>query len=418
MKRGSLIRFIRRLGEMRRDQRGNVLLIAAAGLPMMIGGAGFGVDMTQWYLWKRELQTAVDSAAMAGAFARTRGQDVTANATDELVRNVDVATLTSQSVSLGNWPTNTAAANAVTVTAATSRALPFSSIFVRTPPTIQRSATAASIVSGRHCMVSTDPSATATTVTVSGNALLRLGCGISSNASSATAIAFTGSASVEASPISAVGGISANSSNLIGTSTIRPYAPAQQDPFAHLTAPANPAAGTSTSTTMTAGTYTGGFTINSNRTVTMAPGLYVFDGGTYRVNGNASLIGNGVTIVLKNGATLDLNGGSTIDLRAPTAAGNGVPQSLVGMVIYDADPPSAAISESRINGNNTLHLKGAVYMPRQNVEISGNADPTTDCLLLVSNRISVSGSASIVNTCTGTPPYAANTNVTAVRLVK
>lgn len=416
--RGFLIRLARSLKPLWRNQRGNVLLITAAGMPMMIGGAGFGVDMTQWYLWKRELQTAVDSAAMAGAFSRLRSQDVGANANDELARNVDVATLTSQTVTLGSWPTNSAANNAVTVTAATQRALPFSSMFSSNPPTIRRSATAALIVSGRHCMVSLDRSSTDTTVTVQGNALLRLGCGISSNASSALAINLTGSAGVEASPISAVGGINANNSNLIGTSTIRPYAPEQEDPFAGLTAPANPTAGTMSTSAMTAGTYSGGFTINSNRNVTMAPGLYVFDGGTYRVNGNASLIGHGVTIVLKNGATLDLNGGSTIDLRAPTAAGNGVPTNLVGMVIYDADPPNAAISLSRINGNNTLNLSGAVYMPRQNVEISGNADPTTNCLLLITNRITVSGSASIVNNCTGTPPYAANTNVTAVRLVK
>ena len=50
---------------------GNAMMLMALGMPMLIGGAGLGVDFSQWYLWKRELQLATDQAAIAAAWAKT-----------------------------------------------------------------------------------------------------------------------------------------------------------------------------------------------------------------------------------------------------------------------------------------------------------------------------------------------------------
>src|SRR5947208_11495163 len=53
-----------------RNKRGNALVIAGAALPLLIGSAGLATDTMQWVLWKRQLQRAADSAAIAGAYAR------------------------------------------------------------------------------------------------------------------------------------------------------------------------------------------------------------------------------------------------------------------------------------------------------------------------------------------------------------
>ena len=50
---------------------GNAALIVAIGLPALVGASGLAVDTSQWFLWKRELQFAVDQAALGGAWART-----------------------------------------------------------------------------------------------------------------------------------------------------------------------------------------------------------------------------------------------------------------------------------------------------------------------------------------------------------
>ncbi len=136
------------------------------------------------------------------------------------------------------------------------------------------------------------------------------------------------------------------------------------------------------------------------------------------VNANAVLKGTGVTIVLKNGASIQLNGGSEIDLTASTSTAYGVPASLVGVLVFEdqATAPTPAPT-STINGNAKMHLGGAIYLPSQKMEISGNSSPTTDCLLLVSKKIKVTGSAEITNSCT-TPPYSVDTAARVVRLVR
>ena len=48
------------------NDRGNALIIAGAALPMLVGAAGLATDTIQWALWKRQLQRAADSAALAG----------------------------------------------------------------------------------------------------------------------------------------------------------------------------------------------------------------------------------------------------------------------------------------------------------------------------------------------------------------
>ena len=51
-----------------RDDRGNALALTAFAFPLLIGSAGLAVDTIQWTYSKRDLQGAVDAAAMAGVY--------------------------------------------------------------------------------------------------------------------------------------------------------------------------------------------------------------------------------------------------------------------------------------------------------------------------------------------------------------
>src|SRR3546814_3879283 len=70
-----------------------------------------------------------------------------------------------------------------------------------------------------------------------------------------------------------------------------------------------------------------------------------------------------------------------------------------GVLIFEGKATSVAGKDSRINGNATLHLGGAIYMPNQDMEMTGNASPSTQCLLLIANTIGISGNPIIPNSC-------------------
>ena len=51
----------------RSEERGSMAIVIAIVLPILIGFMGLSVDVTNWYLAKRKVQTAVDSGAISGA---------------------------------------------------------------------------------------------------------------------------------------------------------------------------------------------------------------------------------------------------------------------------------------------------------------------------------------------------------------
>jgi hypothetical protein len=61
----SAVRF--RLAALASDRSGNVAVVTALALPVLIGAAGLGVETSYWYLTQRSMQNAADSAAVAAA---------------------------------------------------------------------------------------------------------------------------------------------------------------------------------------------------------------------------------------------------------------------------------------------------------------------------------------------------------------
>src|SRR3954468_16749937 len=82
-----MIKFFKKLW---RDRRGNALVLAGASLPLIIGSAGLASDTIQWVLWKRQLQRAADSAAIAGVYATMQNQSNATVQTVSAAVNTDV----------------------------------------------------------------------------------------------------------------------------------------------------------------------------------------------------------------------------------------------------------------------------------------------------------------------------------------
>ena len=62
-----MLAFLNRFRGFSRDRRGNIAVIAAVAMPVIVGSLGIGAEVASWYGGKRALQNAADTAAIAAA---------------------------------------------------------------------------------------------------------------------------------------------------------------------------------------------------------------------------------------------------------------------------------------------------------------------------------------------------------------
>jgi Flp pilus assembly protein TadG len=234
--------FFKRL---RRAQGGNAAMLVGLGLPVLVGGTGYAVDTAQWYLWKRELQYAVDQAAIAGAWAKAADESGTGtgyvdraqreyDANISLVEDFD----TGAAVSLEDY--DGATNNSVRVTASATGSLPFASYILGTSTTV--TATALAIhepaVEWRPCLLALDEN-DAKAVEFYGGPTVNAQCGVGSLSDADDAIAITGNAGTfSLGFIISAGGFS-DPHDLTGSTPSAVNVGELADPHEGLTAPSN-----------------------------------------------------------------------------------------------------------------------------------------------------------------------------------
>lgn len=387
-----------------RDRKGNALAIAAAAMPLVIGSAGLATDTVQWALWKRQLQRAADSGALAGVHAIVQGQNVNSAVTRDLAVNSHVGIAATSDIQ--NSPTvgaYTSDPYAVRVALSVQKKLGFSSLFLSVAPTINAVATATVVPTGKYCVISLEETTT-TGLTYAGNATVDLGCGMATNSRGAQAVDASGSSTVIASPLAAVGGIP-NSNNFADGTMLQPYSMKQEDPFADIEPPAVPNGCTSHTVGVNATqTLSGCFrdlTILGTATLV---GEIILDGGGFRVGSQATVNCNGCVIILTNKNSnsnaqigdVDITGGATLNMSAPTSG------TYAGILFYQdrrAQDGNSANNENHINGNSSSFFQGAFYFPGQVVYMNGTSGMSTACVQMVARRVSFSGNTAITNSC-------------------
>lgn len=400
--------------ELLTDRRGNALVLLAGALPLVIGSAGLASDTIQWALWKRQLQRSADSAALAGVYARVQN-NASQNAAQAI--NIDLGKNQHTQIALlsgypqVSFPGSANWTNGVRVNLAIQKSLGFSSLFLANAPVIRTSATAATIATGVYCVVSLEPTS-ATGITATGNGAIDLGCGMITNSTSLTAAIATGSSSVNASPIAAVGNIS--DSDNWNDAELLPFTVQQEDPFADVTPPTFSACQggsnqlrVNSNTTTDRSTDTGVVCVSDmvlNGTITLGSATYVIDGGGFSVGAQAHVTCNGCTIILTNSSTgstatigsVDINGGAEIDMSAPSTG------TYEDILFYqDRRAPSGSSQVNRINGNSDSLLTGAFYFPTQQLQINGTAGLDFNCAQFVARTVEFAGNGAITNTCPG-----------------
>lgn len=424
----------KRLIALWRDNRGSVLVVAGAALPVLVGVLGLGTDAGIWYVNKRVGQTQADAAAISGAFERAKGNtsNVTPSALKEAVRNGYVNAAPNTLV-VHNPPTsgpNTGQADSVEVIVTNRQALMFSSLFLDTVSIRVRSVASVQ-TTGTACVLALDPTANSA-ITNSGSSTVNMpGCVLASNSSSATAINITGSTSITAESLWTAGNYALDGSaamTLAKPATINAWA--IDDPYAGKLTPVVGACKptnsfTNVTVTITAGTYCNGLSVGSNSTVTFEPGTYYINAGDFTVAANATVRCNctgtdGVTIVLTtDGAestigTVTINGGADVQLKAPS---DGLSE-YSGLAFYQDPRAPTGTPNARFNGGALMNITGAVYFPNRQVQWSGNNSPSgPSCTQIIGKTVTFIGNSTINNTgcvAAGVLPI----TITGVRIVE
>jgi len=219
---------------------GNAAMLVALGLPALIGSGGLAVDVAQWFIWKRELQFAVDQAAIAGAWARadvTTRANYDTRALQEYNANLQITTdfATAPSISLVNYESGVG--NAVKVTATSQKkALPFSGIFLEQGTSIKVTATAVLEPGGDYsgCIVALDPSQQGA-FTLGGDASGNVACGVVALSNDAdAAMVKNGNSTAQLGQLVATGGIDAD---FAVNGTMHPFTSGLTNPFSDVEEP-------------------------------------------------------------------------------------------------------------------------------------------------------------------------------------
>ena len=115
--------------------------------------------------------------------------------------------------------------------------------------------------------------------------------------------------------------------------------------------------------------------------------------------------------VLEDGANFKINGGADINLSGMDEAdlqNLGYPaeeaHKINTMLIFETDGNDAK-QNNTLNGNSNTFLNGALYTKNNILDLSGTADVANACLLLVANKVNLTGTLNMTKWCKDPPNH-------------
>jgi len=383
------------------SERGNVAIVFALAMPVVVGAAGLAVETSYDYVAQVHLQAAADAAAYAAAI-ENRGA-----AASEDPRRVETAAKTAATsnswssadgtILVSTPPTSGSHTGPNATEVVLTRSLPrfFSAYFSQSPIVARARAVAIYQTASNACILALSKTQSRA-IQVQGSSVLTLnGCDVMANSVSDEAVKIWGSGKLTADCVASSGGVSTNGGlTLTQCSSPVTQAPRAKDPFAALPTPATGANRTVPNNphglpiTLSPGHYSHGLSLSGN--VTLSPGVYYVAGGDFKVNANANVSGSGVSIFTKAGSRVSINGNATVNLSAPTAG------TYAGILFFG---DRNGTGQNTFNGTASSSLTGDLYYPSQDIDYQGNFTGVNGCTHIVANTVQWNGNATVSANC-------------------
>jgi Flp pilus assembly protein TadG len=355
-----------------RHTGGSVAPMFAIAIVPLFGMVGAAVDYSRANDVRTAMQQALDAALLAGAHdGSTNWQQV---AVDTFNANIK-----AKGASI-NTPAFSLDANRA-YKASVSGTMPTMFLGIVGAPYFDLNVTAAAAVANTsgnyYCVIALNANAQAA-LQLTGNASINITapkCVIQVNSKDNDAVDMTGNAYIKSVKNCFVGKL-----RTVGNSSVTPVpepscAPIP-DPFAAYPRPAvggcdftNYQLSGGKTVTLQPGVYCGGMNFSGPVNVTFAPGLYVIKDGVIAESGG-TFTGTGVTFFLTgSGASVQLSGQANWHIVAPT----GGPLPSFAIFLDPSGPSGLAARFSTLSGQAELYFEGIIYLPQQEVTVTGNA---------------------------------------------
>ncbi len=379
-----------------RNERGNVgIMFGMFALPafLLAGGA---YDFGHSFNTKRKVQAAADAAVLAAANMPYGTENAAREAQATNIFNANTAGMSG----ITAVPT----ANGNSISLAVTGQVPTVFLKLAHIDNMDFGANASAAVSyqsgststttdsdgGAVCLLALDPGATTGFISQGTPTVNYDGCWAHTNSTSATAIDGGGSGSATGAGHSAVGSVTESAKDVYSPDPVGGKA-VINDPFATVSAYAAPTSSYQPTFnppsvsgdckasnlnlkkgtfTLDPGRYCGGIKLQAHATVTLNPGEYIMDNGALIVQSGSSLTGSDVLFYFSGAnSTMTVIGGGTINLKGRTSGSS----DLKGM-LFVAHPDAGRGMTTNIQGGGNFTMEGMLYMPTQNIIVTGNGN--------------------------------------------
>jgi len=388
-----------------KDECGQVMVLICLSIIAIMGLIGVVVDVGFLQQQRNRMQTASDSAALAGAQEVNYGDMVAAGKADA-ISNGFTDGQNNVTVAINSPPTlGPSAGKAGYVESIVTTSEPTYFLQVLGFKNISVSARAvAAIGNSPNCVYVMDPSASGA-LSVTGNIAIHTGCGLLIDSSSSSGLLASGNITITASTIGVAGGYS-STGNISMTPTPKTGIVAAPDPLSYVQAPTVGSCAHNSYTLsgntgssgspkqLSPGVYCGGITVSGNSWLTFNPGTFILAGGGLQVSNNSVMTGAGVTFYNTTGTGgykgIVISGNSTMNFTAPTTG------TLAGILFFQDRTVASSGAASSIIGNSSSTFDGAFYFPTTALSYIGNSS-TNGYSIIVADKFILTGNATIGN---------------------
>lgn len=379
--------------------QGNIALILALVLPLLLGALGGAVDYAHYHLERQSLQDIADSAALAGA-----RQYIIADAEARVPQNVarDVAREgIARAEAHGAEEDVVADPEEATVTVDISYSFKPSFLvgLFESPLSLNVTATAKALGSANVCVIGLKDNGDDVIFLDDDASLSGNHCAVYANSNGSKALVSKAGALLAAAQTCTAGGYEGSSQNFNPAPTTD--CPPREDPLATRTAPSPPGGCSYTdrqikdySGSISPGVYCKGLKIDGHSDVTLQPGIYFIKEGKFEIKADANVSGTDVGFFFYgNNAEMQIDGDASVEFRAPLSG------EMAGILFW-RDPAATGSGKFLIKSPNVSTLVGTIYLPTGEfigeIEAGGDIAEASAYTAIIAEKITLKKNSNLV----------------------